>query len=59
MVVDGPNGDRESNVGVSNDQEMDQGENENADFGKLQIICLYLNLLKVYTQIFVTICRID
>ena len=33
---------------------MDMEENENADFEIYKIICLFLNLLKFYGQIFVT-----
>ena len=48
VIVDGPNGDRESDVGVSYDQEIDKEESENAGFEIYKIICLFLNLLKFY-----------
>ena len=48
MVVDDSYGDRDIDVGVSNYQEMDMEENENADFEIYKIICLFLNLLNFY-----------
>ena len=45
MVVDDSYGDRDIDVGVSNDQETDMEEKEDADFEIYKIICLFLNLL--------------
>ena len=53
MVVDGPDGDEDVDVAVTNGQEMDKEENENADFEIFKFICLFLNLLQFYSRIFV------
>ena len=43
IVVDGPSGDRDIDVGVSNVQEFDKEENENAVLEINKFICLFLN----------------
>ena len=47
MVVDGPDGDEDVDVAVTNGQEMDKEENENAFFG------CYLGALKVQISVWI------